>query len=138
MQTREQHDQASLVDSEGRALDGARSNDELLTKKLVLCEQLRAHAGHVDEESAHDARRTARVPQRPHHSHDQAGKRRHKSGSVDAAHGAIRADSRAMIKPCSERNPASSRALLKLGWQQTTNYAASFEASTDVELSAPS
>jgi hypothetical protein len=58
MEAREQHEQASLVDAKGRALDGARGDDELLPKKRVLGDQLGTGAGQVSDEAARDARRT--------------------------------------------------------------------------------
>jgi hypothetical protein len=44
-ESREQHEQTSLVGAEGRAIDGARGHDELLPKKRVLGDQLGTRAG---------------------------------------------------------------------------------------------
>jgi len=66
IEAREQHEQASLVDAKGRAFDGARGDDELLPKERVLGDELGAGAGQVGDESARDARRTARLAERPH------------------------------------------------------------------------
>jgi hypothetical protein len=49
---------APLVAAKGRALDRARGNDELLTKKCVLGDQLRPGAGQIGGEAGRDARRT--------------------------------------------------------------------------------
>jgi hypothetical protein len=109
VEAREQHEQASLVDAKGRALDGARGDDELLPKQRVLGDQLGTGAGQVCNEAARDARRTARVAERPHRPGCQLGDCcRRKSVAGDAEHGAIRADPRALIKTCSERNPERS------------------------------
>jgi hypothetical protein len=64
--------------------------------------------GQIGDDAARDARRTARVPERPHRLGCEAGKRRHKPVAGDAEHGAIRADPRAIIKPCSAATPERS------------------------------
>ena len=94
--------------SQGRAFDGARGDDELLSKERVLGDQLGTRAGQIGDEAARDARRTARVAERPHRPGCQAGERCRKPGAGDAEHGAIRADPRAIIKPCSDEDPERS------------------------------
>ena len=44
-ESREQHEQASLVGAKGRAFDSARGDDELLSKKRVLGDQLGRASG---------------------------------------------------------------------------------------------
>jgi hypothetical protein len=104
-EAREQHEQASLVDAKGWAFDGARGHDELLPKERVLDDQLGAGAGQIGDESARDARRAARVAERPHRTGCPIGDSGRKPGDGDAEHGAIRADRGAIIKTCSAATP---------------------------------
>jgi hypothetical protein len=108
MEAREEHEEASLVDAKGRALHGPRGDDELLPKERVLGDQLGARAGQIGDESARDARRPARVPERHHRAGRQARERRRKPGARDAEHRAIRADPEAIIKGCSREKPGRS------------------------------
>src|SRR5437868_11429694 len=64
MDAREQHDQAPLVAVKDRAFDRARGNDELLTEKCVLGDQLRPRAGQIGGEAGRDASRTPCVAKR--------------------------------------------------------------------------
>jgi hypothetical protein len=89
MEVREHHEQASLVAAKDGAFDGARGDDELLPKKGVLGDQLGTRTGQIGDEAARDARRTARLAERPHRPGCQAGNRCSQPGTKDAEHRAI-------------------------------------------------
>jgi hypothetical protein len=106
-ESREQHEQASLVDAKGRAFDGSRGDDELLAKERVLGDQLGTRAGQIRDEAAPDARGPERVAERPHRTGCEAGDHRRKLRG-NAKHRVIRADPNAIIKACSDENPERS------------------------------
>jgi hypothetical protein len=108
VEAREQHEQTSLVDAKGWALDGAGGDDELLAKKRVLGDELGPRAGHVGDEAARHAPRTARVAERSRRSGCQISDPCRESGAEHVEHGAIRADPNAIIKPCSAASPERS------------------------------
>ena len=89
MQAREQHEQASLVAANDGAFDGARGDHELLPKKRVLGDQFGTRTGQIRDEAARDARRAARIAERPHRPGCQAGNHRGQPGARDAKHRAI-------------------------------------------------